>query len=103
MPIFLRAGSKAGNNASAGEKSIRLKPARYRRQKRRQARDVAHLPADAEYRLVCLESNQEWRAQKEGYQPRYPGDYKVAYLPIRREDDSEGVIANTIGTNYRNV
>jgi hypothetical protein len=39
--------------------------------------------ADAEYRLVCLESNQKWRAQNGGYQRRYRRDHP-AYVQENR-------------------
>ena len=40
---------------------------------------------DAEYRLVCLESNQKWRAQNSGYQGRYRKDHP-AYVEKNRKN-----------------
>ena len=41
--------------------------------------------ADAEYRLVCLDSNQKWRSQNGGYQDRYRQDHP-AYVDKNRTD-----------------
>ncbi len=39
--------------------------------------------ADAEYRLICRDSNQKWRAQNSGYQRRYRQDHP-AYVEKNR-------------------
>jgi hypothetical protein len=41
--------------------------------------------ADAEYRLICRDSNQKWRAQNGGYQRRYRQDHP-AYVEKNRTD-----------------
>ena len=76
-------GTKFSPSIFHPDQRICSKPDCRRRRRKDYHRRKYH--ADAEYRLVCLESNQKWRAQNGGYQRRYRQNHP-AYVAQNRTD-----------------
>jgi len=76
-------GTKFSPSIYHPEQRICSKPACRRRRREEYHRKKYH--ADPEYRQVCLDSNQKWRAQNSDYQRRYRQDHP-AYVDKNRKD-----------------
>ena len=76
-------GTKFSPSIFHPEQRICSKPDCRRRRRKDYHRKKYH--ADPEYRLVCLDSNQKWRAQNRGYQERYRQDHPT-YVEKNRRD-----------------